>query len=151
MSDETPLEYDQSVIGVEVEVGSLTVSRDQIARYCEVIGETNPLYTDEEAAKAGPYGEIIAPTGLLQTMHLGFGLDAKVNFGTTVFHSGMKMEYYDPIRVGDTITAKTAVKEVYEKTGRSGRMVFVVTRVTYRNQHERPVMAMEHSFVHREV
>ena len=61
------------------------------------------------------------------------------------------MELLNPIRVGDTVTAKAQVKEVYSKTGRSGDMVFVVTKVTYRNQSDEPVMSMEHSFVRREV
>ena len=145
------LKYDRDVIGVEVEVGSLTITRDQIRKYCEVVGETNSLYTDDGAAKEGRFGEIIAPTGLLQTMHLAQGLDAKVEFGNTGFHAGQRMEFFEPIRVGDIVTARAQVKEVYEKTGRSGSMVFTVTLVTYRNQRGEPVMAMEHSFVRREV
>ncbi len=153
MTSETgsELKYDHDVIGVEVEVGSLTITREQVDRYCDAVGETNPLYTDDAAAGEGPFGEIIAPTGLLQTMNLAQGLDAKVEFGNTGFHAGQRMEFFDPIRVGDTVTARAQVKEVYEKTGRSGSMVFVVTRVSYGNQRGEPVMAMEHSFVRREV
>ena len=151
MTSEATVKYDESVIGVEVEVGSITISRDQIDSYCEIVGETNPLYTDDEAAKNGPHGEIIAPVGLLQTMHLAQGLDPKVEFGNTGFNAGQRMELLNPIRVGDTVTAKAQVKEIYSKTGRSGDMVFVVTKVTYRNQSDEPVMSMEHSFVRREV
>ena len=151
MTTESTVKYDQSVIGVEVDVGSITIDREQIDRYCKVVGETNPLYTDDEAAKKGPHGEIIAPVGLLQTMHLAQGLDPKVEFGNTGFHAGQRMELLSPIRVGDTVTAKAQVKDVYSKTGRSGDMVFVVTKVTYRNQRDEPVMSMEHSFVRREV
>lgn len=153
MSDDAAITYDESVVGQEVEVGSHTFTREQIANYSSVVGETNPLYTDDAAAKTGPYGEVVAPTGMLQTMHTGFGPDPKlqVPFKSASFHAGQKMEFFAPIRVGDTITVWAQVKEIYEKTGRSGRMVFVVNRLTYRNQRQEPVAAMEHSFVHREI
>ena len=61
------------------------------------------------------------------------------------------MEFFEPIRVGGAVTARAQVKEVYEKTGRSGSMVFIVTLVTYSNQRGEPVMTMQHSFVRREV
>lgn len=145
------LKYDHDVIGVEVDVGSITITREQIKRYCDAVGETNPLYADDEAAVEGPFGEIIAPAGLLQTMNLAQGLDPKLEFGNTGFHAGQRMEFFEPIRVGDTVTAKAQVKEIYQKTGRSGAMAFTVTRVSYSNQNGQAVMAMEHSFVRREV
>ena len=151
MSDDMQIEYDRDVIGKEVEVGDMTITREMIDNYARAVGETNPLYTDDAAAKDGPYGEVVAPSGLLQTMHHGFGPDAKVQFGTTSFHAGQKMEFFAPIRVGDTITAAAQVKEVYGKTGRSGMMVFTVNLVTYRNQAGDKVATMEHSFVRRDI
>ena len=56
-----------------------------------------------------------------------------------------------PIRDGDTITGYASVKEVYEKTGRSGRMVFVVSRTRYANARGEDVSAHESSLVHRQV
>ena len=151
MTSETKVEYDESVIGVEVEVGSLTITREQIDSYCRVVGESNPLFVDDEAASKGPYGQVVAPCGMIQTIHVGQGLDPKVKFGNTGFHAGQRMEFFTPIRAGDTVTATAQVKQVYEKTGRTGSMVFIVSLVTYRNQDDEPVASMEHSFVRREV
>lgn len=151
MSDEMQIEYDRDVIGKEVEVGDMTITREMIDKYAQAVGETNPLYTDDAAAKNGPYGEVVAPIGLLQTMHHGFGPDAKVTFGTTSFHAGQKMEFFGPVHVGDTITASAQVKEVYGKTGRSGMMVFTVSLITYRKQGGDMVATMEHSFVRRDI
>ena len=149
---EVQFEYDQSVIGVDVELGSLEVTAEMIADYCEALGDTNPLYTDGEAAATGPHGGIIAPPGLLSALSFGRGgLDAKVKFGNTTFFAGSRLEIFEPIRPGDAITATTQVKEVYPKTGRSGTMVFVVSRTTYTNQHGQRVAATEQSQVHREV
>ncbi|MDA0365900.1 MAG: MaoC family dehydratase N-terminal domain-containing protein [Chloroflexi bacterium] len=145
------VEYDHSVIGVEVEIGSAEITHEQIAAYCESTGDTNPLYRDEAAAEAGPFGGLVAPPGLLSALVQGRGPDPKVQYGNTTFMSGQRMEYVAPVRPGDTITGYASVKEVYEKTGRSGRMVFVVNRTRYANQRGEDVSANESSMVHRQV
>lgn len=151
-ADQVPgLTYDESVIGKEVEVGSFTVTADQIAAYCEAVGETSPLHTDPEAAAKGPYGALTAPPGLVHAVQLERGLDAKIQFPGVAFHAGERIESLAPLRVGDTVTAYNQVKEVYAKTGRTGSMVFEVRRTEYRNQDGTPVVATETSFVRREV
>jgi 3-hydroxybutyryl-CoA dehydratase len=150
-------DYDRSVIGVEVELGSLTLTPKLIADYCVAVGETNPLYTDEASAKAGPYGGLTAPPAMLPSLSFGeggpgsMGLDPKVRFGNTAMFAGARLETFAPVRPGDTITARVQVKEVFPKTGRSGTMLFVVHRTSYTNQDGVQVAASERSIVYREV
>lgn len=151
MAEQTGLEFDRSVLGVEVEVGKSEVTREQITAYCKAVGETNPLYLDEEAAAMGPYGGIVAPPTFYTVIRVGQGLDPRVTFGNTAFNGGQHCEFFEPIRPGDAITASTAVHDVYEKTGRTGRMVFVVRRTTYRNQRGETVAVVDSSIVHRQV
>jgi len=146
------LQYDRSVVGREVHVGRLEITPEAIAIYCEALDETNPLYVDERFAREeGPYGGLIAPPGLLQTARLDSPPDPKVEFGNTTFLAGSRQEYFLPLRPGDVIDAYGQVKEVYEKTGRSGRMAFVVRRTRYMNQHGEDVAATEQSMVFRQV
>lgn len=151
MAETEVLEYDRSVIGVEVEVGKFEVTKEQILAFCRAVGETNPLFTDEEAAKAGPYGGLVAPPTFYAIARVGQGLDPKVRFGNTGFNAGQHCRFYEPIRPGDIITAKAQVADVYEKTGRTGRMVFIVRRTTYYNQHGRKVAEVDQSTVRRQV
>jgi acyl dehydratase len=151
MTMNSSLTYDASVIGQEVEVASFEVTAEQIKAYCEAIGETSPLYTDEAVAKDGPYAGIIAPPGLVLTITLAQGPNANVKFGNTAFHGGERIEPLGTIRVGDRLTAMTHVKEVYEKTGRTGGMAFEVRRTVWRNQDSEPVVATESTLVRREV
>ena len=146
------IEFDKSVIGVDVPVGTHQVTREEIVAYARALGETNPLYLDEEAAKAGPYGTIIATPGFYTSMRFSRGPDPKVRFGNTNFGymAGQHIEYFEPIRAGDTISARAQVTNVYAKTGRTGKLVFVVHRTTYSNQHGRTIMVVESSNVRSE-
>ena len=140
------------MIGVEHELGSFSVTEEAIASYCEALGETNPLYLDEEFARGTSYGGRIAPPLIFTTVNFrGAGPDAKVEFGNARFLGGERIEVLEPMRPGDTITAYGQVTEVYEKTGRSGRMVFVVSRTRYQNQNGRDVALVDSSMVHREI
>lgn len=143
-------EYDKSVIGTELDVGTAEITAARIAAYCAAVGETNPLYTDATAAEAGPYGGLVAPPAILQTLGSGGGPDPKVKFGNTAFHSGTRFEVYAPLRPGDTITVKAGVKEVYAKTGRTGTMVFAVRTQRFVNQDGTTVALTEQSMVHRD-
>lgn len=145
------IDFDRSVIGVEVEVGTHEVDRDRIVSYALAVGETNPLYLDEEVAKNGPYGTIIAPPLFYNMLNLGSGLDPKVNFGNSGFDGGQHVEFFEPIRAGDTISAKTQVADVYAKTGRTGTMVFTVRRTTFTNQNSEKTIVMDRINVRREV
>lgn len=145
------IDFDRSVVGVEVEVGAHEVTAEQIIAFARAIGETNPLYLDEQAARSGPYGVLIAPPAYYTSIHLEPGLDPKVNFGTTGFNAGQHCEFYEPMKAGDAINATTQVSNVYAKTGRTGTMVFAVKRTTFKNQEGRTVMMVEQSNVRRDM
>ena len=144
------LEYDRTVIGREVKVGEFEVTRELIASFCAALDEQNPLYTDEAFAAQGPYGGIVAPPGIAQAVRMGPAPNPQVKFGNNGMMAGQRFEYYLPARPGDLIEGFAQVKAVYEKTGRSGRMVFVERRTRYANQHGEDVAAVETTSVQRE-
>ena len=47
--------------------------------------------------------------------------------------AGKAVTWPAPIRPGETLTAKSHLHDIYEKTGRSGRMVFMVHRMEFSN------------------
>ena len=47
---------------------------------------------------------------------------------------GEGVSVYAPIRPGDTITGIDRIAEVYEKTGRSGSMIFIIRESAFTNQ-----------------
>ena len=146
------LEFDRSVLGVDVDIGEYHVTREEIIAYARALGETNPLYLDEEAAKAGPYGTVIAPAGFYTYMKFKPGPNPKLteHQDRLGYMASQDVQYLEPIRAGDTISAKAQISEVYTKTGRTGRLIFVVTRTTYSNQHGRTIIVVESSNVRSE-
>jgi hypothetical protein len=66
------VDFDPAIINKVFEnTDPVEVKPEMIERFCKAIGETNPLYTDADAASRGPYGTIVAPpskTGRTGTM-----------------------------------------------------------------------------------
>jgi hypothetical protein len=141
-TQDAQFDYDKSVVGVNVDLGEFRLSPEQVMKYCEAMGESNPLFATGE----------IAPPGILSSVSFpGSGLDAKVKFGNATFMAGSRMEFFAPIKANETLHVRTKVKEVYGKTGRSGTMVFVVRRTEFVGDSGDVVAAIEQSQVHREV
>jgi acyl dehydratase len=145
------VDYDPALIGrVFEQTDPVPVSAEEIKEFCAALGETNPLFTDEAAAKKGPYGGLVAPPSFAVTFRNGRHFFTHVpRFGKGGFDAGKDVEFVNPIRPGDRITLSSHVKEIYEKTGRSGSMVFVVVRSTLSNQRDEVVAHVDHRFMHR--
>lgn len=145
------VQFDPAIINKTFEVTDpVEVKADKIKRYCEALGETNPIYTDEAAAKKGPFAGIVAPPSFAVTFRNGRHFFENVpRFGRRGFDAGKDVEFVSPIRAGDQVTLSSHVKEIYEKTGRTGTMVFVVIRSTLKNQKGDVLAHIDHRFMNR--
>ncbi len=78
-------------------------TRMAILKFAEGIGDTNPLWTNEEYAEKTRYGKLIAPPSFVWAClaHVQFGWR-----GLGGFHSGDDIEFYKPVYIGDKITAE---------------------------------------------
>ena len=150
MTSEPVVSFDRSVLGKEVDGGSFEMTEEKLIAFATAVGETNPIYFDNEAAKAAGYDSIIAPPAFLNTLIIGSERpDPQVEFGTLGFHSGQALKVNLPVKPGDTIRAVTSLENVYAKTGRSGTMVFIVWKTTLINQNGAEVASAQESFVRR--
>jgi len=125
----------------------------QIKKFAQSIGDKNPLYFSEEYAKSGRYGSIVAPP-LFDDQFLDYdGREAELEIlesGSRIvqvghdiqalehlrsaFEGEVEYELFKPIRAGDVIKASRKIIDVYEKKGRSGRMVFIVGETTLKDE-----------------
>lgn len=145
------VDYDPALIGRVFETTEpVPVTAEDIAAFCTAIGETNPLFTDAAAAKAGPFGGLVAPPSFAVTFRNGRHFFEHIpRYGKQGFDAGKDVEFVTPIRPGDAVTLNSHVKEIYEKTGRTGSMVFVIVRSTLTNQNGEVVAHVDHRFMNR--
>ena len=149
-TEETEIKFDRSLLGVENDIGEYPVTSEMIVRFAHSTGESNPLYLDEEAGKASDYGIMIAPPTFCNMFVSGVTRpDIKLEFGDVSLFAGQAIECVGTVRPGDTLFAKTKLKEVYAKTGRSGKMVFQVWETNFANQDGEDVARVQESFVRR--
>jgi acyl dehydratase len=99
-------------------VGSFEVSREHIRRFAQAIGDTNPAYTDRDAAKALGHADVIAPPTFLTTV--GMSLAGKgpvsdpelgLNYALVV-HGEQRFVHHRPVSPGDVLTTKTTIEDI---------------------------------------
>ena len=145
------LEYDQSLLSKEHKAGPFEVTAELVSGLCATLGETGPLYTDEEAARNAGYETVLAPPIVCGLLIHQFQLpDIELKFGNTIYHAGQALEPLAAIQVGDQLTASSHLKEVYPKTGRTGTMVFIVWETVFSNQRGECVATVRNSTAARE-
>ena len=113
--------WDDVEIGQE-QVAELTfeVKAEDMKYFAEAALDPNPLFHDEEYAKNSPYGELVAHPCFL--VPIGFWCN-QTGQGTWVRtpgarNPGQKIEWYEPIKVGDVITLKRRTFDKYIKRGK---------------------------------
>jgi acyl dehydratase len=65
------------------------------------------------------------------------------------FDGGKAVEVHGPIRPGDRLTARSHIHDIFEKTGRSGSMVFIIHRMEFSNQREELVSVVDWRFIQK--
>lgn len=138
---ENPLIADEfrGKIGVEWEGGVYEIEKGMIQRFARAIDDPNPLWQDEEYASKSQFGGIIAPPTFILT--IGFERIqqklATLMPGAGRLHGGTEVEYYQPVRPGDVITASGKIAQVQEReSSKLGKIVLVTFSITYTNQRQ---------------
>ena len=127
-------EMRQQAIGSESEPKVLEVEKGAIIKFAEAIGDDNPVYNDEAAARASKYGGLIAPpTFLRSAVSARPDLPFDVPFDR-VLDGGSDWEYFQPVRPGDRITAVSRIEDINERNGSIGLMLIQTIVITYTNQ-----------------
>ncbi|MCH7626906.1 MAG: MaoC family dehydratase N-terminal domain-containing protein [Chloroflexi bacterium] len=133
----------RDVIGVESEAITYDVERGAIRKFAEAIGDDNPLYVDEEAARKSRYGGVIAPPTFMRSMSAGRSRATVQSPYPAALDGGSEWEYFEPVRPGDRISVTMKVSEMFEREGRLGNMLFIIRETSYVNQFGKTV-AIQH-------
>ena len=132
-------EMREQAIGTQSSPLTMEVEKGAIVKFAEAIGDDNPLWTDEIIARKGKYGGLIAPPTFLRSIRIDRPeLPFDLPF-TRLLDGGSDWEYFQPIRVGDHITAKSQITDLQERAGRMGLMIIMTNLITYVNQFQEVV------------
>ncbi|MCZ7568391.1 MAG: MaoC family dehydratase N-terminal domain-containing protein [Ardenticatenaceae bacterium] len=139
MSEESLVsEQAKAMIGQETGPGEpFDVEKGWVRKFAEATLVPDPLYLDEAYASRAGYRGIVAPPGfLLYNIRSGTERDFDIPLPVGRRIKGAdEVEFYAPVIVGDTITANTRILDIYERAGKTGRMVFIISETIYTNQN----------------
>lgn len=124
----------RSHIGLASTPATYEVSRMDIGRFACAIGDANPLYGDEAAARESAIGGLIAPPTILRSFLPGPSPKQFPEPFAHILDAGSKYSFFHPVRVGDSITVVRSLKDLFVKSGRLGDMLFKVQEISYTNQ-----------------
>ncbi len=132
---------DKKFIGHTMPSFSATVEPGRLRFFAKATGQTDPVYTDEAAAKAAGHPALPVPPTFLFCLEMDAPnpgairdlLDLPV---PKVLHGEQRFTYHAMAYAGDTLTFQQRIADIYAKKG--GLLEFVVreTRVTnQRGEH----------------
>jgi acyl dehydratase len=125
-------------IGKTYEPVLYAVGREKIKEYARVVGETNPVHLDVEAARAAGYDDVVAPPMFAVVYSAPalsppiFDPDTEINLAMMV-HGGQEFDWGPLVLAGDEITTTTGVRDISESDGR-GYYVFESISVNQRGE-----------------
>ncbi len=146
MGNEIPTDF-HKLIGIEKKC-EYTVTKKDIRRFAQAIGDPNPLYYDEAYAKTTRFKTIVAPPLFCQAFAFsdvppeqlpqdGSPVEADVPVpAKRLVGGGSVFENYIRIKPGDRIVAKARIKDIYTKQGKSGILYFIVHETVFYNQND---------------
>ncbi len=129
----------RDAIGVESEAITYDVEKGAARKFAEAIGDDNPLFNDEEAARKSRYGGLIAPPTFMRSMSAGRSRATVQSPYPAALDGGSEWEYFEPVRPGDSITVTNEVSNMFEREGRLGNMLFIIRETNYVNQYGKAV------------
>ena len=127
----------KTLIGHVLDPVELPVEEGRLKFLAKALGQTNPVYSDLDAARAAGYPHLPAPSifpfmlevdalDLMEFMKL-VGQDLK-----KLLHGEQAFEYHHPICADDRITTVKTITDVFEK--KNGALEFLISENTFTNQ-----------------
>lgn len=128
------------LVGKKYPAHEYEVGREKIREYAYAVGDENPVYLDEGAARAAGFDRIVAPPMFAVVYCAGavgpVMLDPELGINLMLLvHGEQEFQWGKIVQAGDLITTTAWLDQAYEKAG----MDFVVIKSESKNQHDEHV------------
>ncbi|NKC12782.1 MAG: hypothetical protein GKR94_11455 [Gammaproteobacteria bacterium] len=114
----------EKYLGHQFETKEFEVNAEVLAECARACGEIAPRFTDPAHADFQATPTWVSSLARGRNLPQDFPM-----FGGVGFDGGKDVTPYKAVRPGAKLTGHTHVHDIYAKTGRSGRMIFVVSRM----------------------
>lgn len=134
----------KDLIGRELSTGSATIDAEHVASFAAALRDDNPAYRGPNATAPLTY-----PIAFM-TQAMAGGMDTFLELGLdfmTLVHGEQEFEYRRPLRVGETLTLTGRIGDIYEKTGSSGTLDFVVLETEAKDAAGQPVFYSRNTII----
>ncbi len=139
-------------VGVESDPWICEVDKTSVRMFARSVGQIDPVYYDEQAAKDAGYRSLPAPAGYLGTpIYNPVAKDNALGMVggpqpsrplTRILNGGTEIEYLADICAGDVLTARSHIANYEERDGSIGPMLIVTSKTTYMNENDELVAIM---------
>jgi acyl dehydratase len=137
---------------------TVQVERGRIRFFAQVLGETDPIHFDVEAARARGYPDLVAPPSFFMVIETMVSEEMKRRGATPlervlgvdlryVLHGDEHYAYKGLIFAGDTLTLTARIVDFYDKKG--GALEFAVVETDVTHAERGLLIEARRTFVHR--
>ena len=130
---------DRSFIGHTLPAFDVRVEAGRLRFFAKATGQTDPLYVDEDAARAAGLPGLLVPPTFLVCLEMDapdpaairnlLGMDYR-----KLLHGEQQFTYHAPAHAGDMLRFEQRIEDIYDKKG--GALEFVVRRTQVHNQND---------------
>jgi len=132
-------------LNLEFDKKDFELDPEKVAIVARMSGETLPQFSDPA------HPDFQAPPAFIASLAAGRHLPINFpEFGGIPMDGGKAVTCIKPVRAGRPLTGKTHLHDIYDKSGRSGRMIFLVSRMELFDENGEQVATSDSRTVIRE-
>jgi len=143
---------DRRHIGTELPPFTVDVERSRLRFFAKATGQDDPVYIDEEAARAAGHADLPVPPSFLFCLEMDspnpglmrerLGLDI-----ARILHGEQGFVFHRVPHAGDRLTFRQRIEDIYDKKG--GALEFIVRATQVSDQHGQAVAELRAVTVYR--
>ena len=126
--------FDDLKLGMWVEIAPAVIEKQKMLDFAHTY-DNIPLHTDEEYAKASPFGQLIAP-GVMSFMSV-WARYLEVDFFGRELLAGKstKIEWHKPVYAEDVLHGRAEITNLMKRNARNGLVEVTIEAYNQKGEH----------------
>ena len=126
--------FDDLKLGMSVEIAPAVIEKQKMMEFAYLY-DNIPLHTDEEYAKASPFGQLIAP-GVMSFMSVWARYLEADFFGKELLAGkSTKIEWHKPVYAEDVLRGRAEITNLEKRNARNGLVEVAIEAYNQKGEH----------------